>query len=418
MKRIIAVLLTLAMLACALLIVSAEEAEPTYDIPAILEANGHEHIRLTKPTTPTLDGVISEGEYTAVRVIEDVHTSPTVVVNPYQAHEARSFTEYFAYDADYIYYAFTGTIKTNAEQYFQFKPFRPVTAAEMSSMQEVCNKFHGDWYRIAAGGTIGAGVSQGDSSYSSTPFTEKMQADAAINYVADLSPENVIELKVSRQFMATTWKTDSNVYSIFVRPHNNWCMLGNPLSTEDLADLGNPAVTHGQYAPRYIILENDETITDVKASVRISEEQNGLRFKTKVNNAFIEDLKAVEGNVVSVGTLIAPTDTLGGAKLTHEFAGKKLDVQATLDAPFAEGDLYNTYAGSITSLSDYNLDRDFTAVGYIKVTNGESVEYYYSEVGASRSAAYVAEKALEDAESYTATQLELIQALIPAKVEA
>jgi hypothetical protein len=191
------------------------------------------------------------------------------------------------------------------------------------------------------------------------------------------------------------------------------------LNDSALAEIGYSAGGFEQIVPRYIMLDKGDATTSEKASVRISAEHNGLRFKTEINNKTIADLQAKYGvENVSVGTLIAPTDTLGGAKLTHKFEGKVLDVPAYINAPFAEGTFYNTYAGSITNLSEKNLDRDFTAVGYIKVVDGENVQYIYSNVAASRSAAFVAEKALEDAASYTEAQIVLIKALIPAKVEA
>ena len=255
-----------------------------------------------------------------------------------------------------------------------------------------------------------------ESEYSKKVVTtgeNKLAFNALMGDVGFNSDKSIFELKFSRKHIAS----DTFAILNMINPEGG---APNRLHyraavTAEHQDALKTGATNG---PRFVVIENDEMITNGKASVRISPVQNGLRFKTSVNNAFIAELKAVAGNTVEVGTLIAPTDTLGGAKLTHEFAGKKLDVQATLDAPFAEGDRYNTYAGSITSLNEKNLDRDFTAVGYIKVTNGENVEYYYSNVAASRSAAFVAEKALEDAASYTEAQIVLIKKLIPAKVEA
>ena len=417
-------------------------AAAEFDIPTLLEEAGASNIVLDAPVAvaPVQDGTISDGEYNWTNTItKDGCTNGEDVIFTGAASlaESESIVEYMAYDADYLYYAVKVTKAgyVGKEIYVNMTGIPgPLTNGEKNTLYAYGNLDAGGapyaWYGFTGSSATLFGLpnavresllkdfpelncNKGGTLASTHAGENKLAFNALMGDVGFNSDKSIFEMKFSRKYIA------SNVFAMMnmINPEGG---APNRLHfraavTAEHQDALKMGATNG---PRFVVIENDEMITNGKASVRISPVQNGLRFKTSVNNAFIAELEAVEGNVVEVGTLIAPTDTLGGAKLTHEFAGKKLDVKATLDAPFAEGALYNTYAGSITSLNDYNLEREFTAVGYIKVTNGENVEYYYSTTSASRSAAYVAEKALEDAESYTATQLELIQALIPAKVEA
>ena len=61
------------------------------------------------------------------------------------------------------------------------------------------------------------------------------------NYIADLSTENLIELKFSREFMA---KTRGTTNKILVRPHNTCAIFGEPLTDADIEDLGDPNCIH------------------------------------------------------------------------------------------------------------------------------------------------------------------------------
>ena len=441
MKKVLSLILAVLMLAGCMSF-SAFAGE-TFKISDKLTASGVSHAVLTQPiaTAPAQDGVIGDGEYSVSR------TASAEIVGDWFAGE--NYTEYFAYDADWLYYAVTSSREGNLGQTmaFNFKAEQEVSAFDgflyapntmggknsfFTTNGVVCAFNNMTWADMK--GHLFFNTSVCDLSRfdvdpvaiyaenldygpgDSAPYDVYYKvANAEVNNYAqgNDSFQTVFEVKISRKCFA-----DSDVYAYYFAGsgwnYNQRVTIGTVLSEEAKSALGTDAVI----APGYIVIDEADIITHEKASVRISSTQNGLRFKTSVNNAFIAELEAVEGNVVEVGTLIAPTDTLGGAKLTHEFAGKKLDVKSTLDAPFAEGEVYNVYAGSITSLNDYNLEREFTAVGYVKVTNGENIEYYYSNVAASRSAAYVAAQALLDAESYTATEIELIKELIPAKVEA
>ena len=109
------------------------------------------------------------------------------------------------------------------------------------------------------------------------------------------------------------------------------------------------------------------------AAIRLNN-QNGIRFYTTVDTEKLEDLKAVEGNVVELGTLIAPADLVTG-ELTHEIgADNYVDVPYTADEYFED----TTFVGSIVGIKPGNIGRKFIGRGYIKVTNGDDVTYYYA----------------------------------------
>ena len=188
-----------------------------------------------------------------------------------------------------------------------------------------------------------------------------------------------------------------------------------------------------------------EVSTLPQASVRISTDHSGLRFKTKVPRAVIEGLVENYGEEnVFVGTLIAPTDMLDGGELTHGIGVDGvdyIDVKALYYAPFVEdGDDY-VYAGSIVNINEKNLTRRFTGVGYVKVVGANGVAaYVYSDTAVSKSIDEIAATAYNDIQDsygsgyehkiesddptlngkygpYTAEQREIIGKLIAARAE-
>ena len=69
---------------------------------------------------------------------------------------------------------------------------------------------------------------------------------------------------------------------------------------------------------------------------------------------------------------------------------------ASIASPFAvQGDTW-VYAGSIVNIKEWNLGRDFTGIGYIKIVDGEHVEYIYSEKSCVRNVSGVATAAYDD----------------------
>ena len=109
------------------------------------------------------------------------------------------------------------------------------------------------------------------------------------------------------------------------------------------------------------------------AAIRLNE-MNGIRFSTIVNTEKLDELKAVEGNTVELGTLIAPADLVTD-ELTHEMAAGNF-----VDIPYKSKEFFeeNTFVGSIVAIKTENYGRAFIGRGYVKVTNGEEVTYYYA----------------------------------------
>lgn len=117
------------------------------------------------------------------------------------------------------------------------------------------------------------------------------------------------------------------------------------------------------------------TVMKSGASIRLGA-VNGIRFYTMVDTDRLSELKSIAGNTVEMGTLIAPADLISG-ELTHNLDESKfVDVPYDSDTFFENG---NTFVGSVVSIKEYNIGRKFIGRGYIKVSNGYNVTYYYAE---------------------------------------
>ena len=119
MKKILALILVLVMLgSLAATCVSAEEYEVNWE--AFTNSRGmNVYIGEATEDSPVVDGVVESGEYPYSK-----YNSPDMIYNFNGGEISSGVTEYFAHDADYVYYAVT------FEQYYdnravqwQFKPF-------------------------------------------------------------------------------------------------------------------------------------------------------------------------------------------------------------------------------------------------------------------------------------------------------
>ena len=131
----------------------------------------------------------------------------------------------------------------------------------------------------------------------------------------------------------------------------------------------------------------------------------GLRFTGYANKSYVDGLKT-ETNEVTLGMLITPTDYLVDNELEFTKAAldncnnikgnKYLEIDAT--KVLTDGDNYKISC-AIVNILEYNYDREFSAILYVKVTEGDTTEYVYSAYNKginSRSVAYVASLALSD----------------------
>ena len=399
-----------------------------YDVPALLEVTGTSHAKLSTPIAiaPVQNGVIGTDEYTLSRDV-----AGTDNVNKGVAVDG-AFKEYFAYDADWIYYAIEaqGDYDFGARPTFFFDPNWKTSSLTFNT--DVFYKNLGDYvgYAFYTSSEYGLEFRTDDSialanKYTSSTVTGTNVSGRWLSSWTDhakLLRENfcvmgltnhdttgvskVVEIKFSRN----SYKSNDNTYAYYMTafetggaPRSGGDAGGEIIATRLSEEQKRVLSSYTSYAPRFIIIEED-IITKQTASIRIdtgATEESGLRFKTDISNKFIADLRA-QGYEVQVGTLIAPTDTIGVGTFTelkHEFgtAWKDyVDVIADVDNPYDSGTAYNTYAGSLVSIYESNIDRSFSARGYVKATKGETVKYFYSDIVASRDVSTIASAAKDD----------------------
>jgi hypothetical protein len=111
-------------------------------------------------------------------------------------------------------------------------------------------------------------------------------------------------------------------------------------------------------------------------SIRINTAK-GLRYYTNVDKTAIANATAA-GAIVSYGTLIGPKDL--GLSATNVTDANSVDVTFDSSAVWSEeGFNTNGFVGSLTNIKDSNRTREFTGIGYVKVTlNGETYTVYAS----------------------------------------
>ena len=213
--------------------------------------------------------------------------------------------------------------------------------------------------------------------------------------------------------MVLNFREDTNEIQIeYISPARAQAGNAYHLSNEQIRftyeDVANDSATAAPVTPEI----------QKKASVRISEVKPGLRFTTTFSEAEVNALINTYGaDNVSVGTLIAPQDTLGGKSLTHAFGTSGtnyIDVKATLDKPYLSEGGKLTYAGTISNIKQKNLTRDFTAVGYIayRANANSAWTYVYSESSAIKNAYRVAVLSLADKDAgYSSAEIDVITKL-------
>ena len=141
------------------------------------------------------------------------------------------------------------------------------------------------------------------------------------------------------------------------------------------------------------------------ASIRLSS-PTGLRFTAVLGAAYLESFMG-EGKTVTYGIIIAPKDyvdeagefTVEALDALDEKRTNYIEIEAAKCTNNPEADGSYVFTGVITNIKDYNYERDFSAIAYVKVVENGEATYYYSEYDESvnsRSVAYVAEKAYED----------------------
>ncbi len=143
-----------------------------------------------------------------------------------------------------------------------------------------------------------------------------------------------------------------------------------------------------------------------------STSNSGIRFKTSYNQAYIEELKATYESV-SFGTLIIPASYAQEGKSTHAALNglAVIDVETPTFAGTSKGYCY-AYV-NLVRIKLTNYQKDFVAIGYIKVKSGNGAyTYIYSEASNAVNLYDLARNANQ--ESYSALQKKIVQSYINA----
>ena len=369
--------------------------------------------------SPVVDGVVTPGEYSYTR------TSPSG-----SAAEVQSdIVEYFAHDANYVYYAGVFEQKNNDRAFWV--QWLPTNTFDIYHNNSDLNKYY--YNRLSTqlrykddGSVTNNGFAWNNPNSRPTPTVG--QTDdceymyAATKTASDLkSGANIktYEIRIAKSYIASIAGCEVSevkvipYWTYFHATFNIGKAYGNDVAnaikaTDPSAFCPADAVGYAfmvlEEAPNassaFNPIDNIGVTTKDGASIRVSTTNPGLRFKTIVNTAELNALIAQYGEAnVKVGTLIAPADVLGGAALTIDTA-TKVDVVATLDMPFEQNALKTTYAGSLTNIRPQNLTRDFTAVGYIAYRVSESADwiYIYAPASCTRNVTEIAQAALDAGE--------------------
>ena len=196
---------------------------------------------------------------------------------------------------------------------------------------------------------------------------------------------------------------------------NTWATVEN--STPVLKALAY--VAENKTSGQDVVAASDTAISMLDgAAVRLTD-PTGLRFKAVVGADYLARFEG-DGKTVTYGIIIAPTDYITGA-FTVEALGEGKYVEVNAEKLQNEStkteDGYLVFTAALAPVQEDNYGRNFSARSYIKVVEGDTTTYYYSEYDAtenSRSIAYVAQEALNDTTvDYTDDQKELLNGFIP-----
>ena len=380
-----------------------------------------------KPVTevPVIDGVIGATEYPSTRTINvaDLYN--------YNAAEVQGteVVEYFGHDAEYIYYAaqFTQTRAGARAYYLQFKP---------DNTFDVFNEHYSN--RIQYNSRYSEDEDGNNTSYVNnitvnggtwaTPVNDK---DIFFYAEKDANSVKTYEFKISKAYIAAVngiGLDDVKVVPYYVSFHDV-CMLGGTFTSDlkvAIATAGGDIPLDDGKTPCYyfMTLEDGELLkvedrlainTLETASIRLSPNNPGLRFKSVISTA---DLKALMSkyDYIKVGTLIAPEDfDLDLSTVVDDdslAAGTNyIDVVADVNTPFGSDKSIHMFAGSIVNLHENNIARRFEALGYIAYSaDGVNWTYVYAGEASFRSAAEVAHNAIESGDyDNDAAALEILE---------
>ncbi|MEE1025218.1 MAG: cellulase family glycosylhydrolase, partial [Acutalibacteraceae bacterium] len=111
------------------------------------------------------------------------------------------------------------------------------------------------------------------------------------------------------------------------------------------------------------------------ASIRLNNEL-GIRFYTDVDPDKVTELRKA-GYTVELGTLITAVDLMNGEELTFNASYQISDVPFTSSTYYTEPG-FEGIVGSLVSIKDTNITREFVGRGYAKVTKDGVTNIYYA----------------------------------------
>ena len=195
--------------------------------------------------------------------------------------------------------------------------------------------------------------------------------------------------------------------------------VGESVTLPTSVDNGFIAYTDGTsyYAENQVIVPEinlnltSVSIGDVKMRQGAAMKLNiatGIRFYTQLDTDRLIDLKN-SGAVITMGTLIAPTNLLGEDSLTLDTPEENrlsIDYEIGLDQNtwYTQGS-FKGMVGSIVNIKDTNVNRRFVGRGYVTVTLGSVTKTVYAEyanddvINNTRTISYIASALQNDTES-------------------
>ncbi len=216
---------------------------------------------------------------------------------------------------------------------------------------------------------------------------------------AEASNAKSTSFAVSMSSINSTWKTvtmDLTTTAATTAISNNYLFLNmvNTWGSNNTCNyfyVDNISVTYEGTAPAETDYSTIAGVTNEEASIRVGE-KNGIRFTTDVDTDLVETAIS-EGYSVAFGTLIAPAD---GELLTIA-----TNPVLVIPTPGYYNNIEGKIAGSIVTIKETNIKRDFIARGYVTLTkDGESTTYYAEQANAGRSLKYVATATSNDAKFF------------------
>ena len=204
-------------------------------------------------------------------------------------------------------------------------------------------------------------------------------------FSSELGRNNAASGNVYNIYTATTYFPTSPVITITEDMYDYKFVSGQFYAASSWSEaapvycyVDNVTITY-EYDFDYVADTSAFVTTDTKASIRLNS-KTGIRFYTKFDleliNAFNKDNEKVE-----FGTLIAPKDKIID-EITHEMGIEYKDfIDVKYTASTFHGENNDEFVGSITSIKEKNIPREFVARGYVKIGD----VYYYSSTVCKRS---------------------------------